>query len=144
MYSLVEFQARGERGDEIIRVTVNGGKVVLLQQGRLSKAWRAYKFRIFGSLRDVQIYLAKIDVTPPSSGVLYIRDGVVKFYRSTLFGRKVFAQDILNVRATYRALNGLSDPRASGRELFAEDSEQMATVRSGITGWLGYYELITE
>lgn len=133
LVSVVEFEAKGYFGDERIRVTRNWGSATLLADARTGTEWRTYSFEILGPLHDIRIhYLGRPHPSDPP-GMLYIHNGIVKLHRKNLLGHTVSRKDILNIESTYHGPKGGS--------WFKEDSAQMATVRGGITGWAGYYEL---
>jgi hypothetical protein len=97
------------------------------------KQWRKYNLEIIGPFSNIRIlYLNSPKPTDPAR-LFYIRNGIVKLYKKNLLGKVIVRKDILNIDSIYRGLDG--------EPLFKEDSLPMATVRGGITGWTGYWEL---
>lgn len=133
MESVIEFQARGETGKEILRVTKNWSMVTLLKDEPVGKKWRTYRLETSGPLVNVRIYFMNPAGASPLGKVLYIRNGLVKCHSQTLFGHQFAGRDILDIESTYHYANAWLPIR--------EDSAMMATVRSGVTGWAGFYEL---
>jgi len=128
----IEFDARGEFGDEEIRVTKNWNSITLLDEVRLGKEWKKYHLESFGYINDVRIYCLNLNSTDPARQIT-IRNGVVKLYVKNMMGSIVDRMDMLNIHSRYLGLD--QSP------LFKDDSMAMATVRGGITGWTGYYEM---
>lgn len=131
--SVIEFEARGHFGDETIRVYKNGRFTTLLDATQIGKAWKVFTLETIGPVSNIRIYYLNAPKPTDPPRLLYIHHGIVKFYKKNLLGNVISRQDILNIDSTY---NGMDD-----KPLFPVKSLPMATVRSGITGWTGYYEL---
>jgi len=131
--TIIEFEARGHFGDETIRLTANKDSLRLLDETRVGKEWKTYRVKTIWPVHDVRLYYLNRPkpIDPPR--LLYIYQGIVKLYRKDIFGNVLVRKDILNINSAYLGLDG--------KELFAEDSTPMGSVRGGITGWTGYYEL---
>jgi hypothetical protein len=133
LMSAFEFDARGERGDELIRVTVGDSQRVLVQDAAVGSIWRKYRFEQLGD--PVRIRICFLNPSKPNepARVLYIDSGIVRLHRMNVFGHVLARRDILNADSRYLGLDG--------QRLFETDSMPMGVVRGGITGWAGCYEL---
>lgn len=131
--SVIEFQARGEVGDEEIRVTAAQDENILLHDTIAGKEWRTYRFERFGLPDNIRIYFLNKPKLGDPNRLLYIRNGIVKLYKKNMFGHVLARKDLLNIDSIYRDFDGSS--------MFQAESMPMATVRGGITGWAGFYEL---
>lgn len=129
----IEFEGRGETGGEVIRVSADKGLVTLLPDSAVDRHWRRYRFERVWIPLDIRIYFMNQAKPDEPTRVFYIKEGIVKLYGFNIFGRRLFTKDILNIDSEYRGLEG--------KRLFPVESASMATIRGGITGWSGYYEL---
>lgn len=129
----IEFEARGESGDEVLRVTANKDTVTLLHDSVTGKQWRKYRFERFWMPENIRIYYLIQPAAGEPARVLYIDNAIVKLYRLNVFGDVLTRKDILNIDSRYLGLDG--------KPLFEEGSAPMATIRGGITGWAGFYDL---
>jgi len=133
LVSEIEFEAKGLHGDETIRITANDDATLLLTDTRMSREWEVYRAGIWGHVKNIRLhYLTRPKASDPPR-ILYIHNGIIKLYRRSLLGVLIERKDILNIDAKYLSQNG--------EPLFPIDSVPMGSVRGGITGWTGYYEL---
>ena len=130
--SILSFQARGEIGDELIRVTKDDDAVILLPDTIVGKKYMPYRLENIGNFKNIRIYfLNRSDPEIPRA--VYLRDGYIKLYKKNALNTILLRKDLLNITSTYH------DP--SGKQIFDKDSWPMAVNRSGIMGWQGYLEL---
>ncbi|MHB8981044.1 hypothetical protein [Thiobacillus sp.] len=134
--TVIEFEARGESGDEVIRVNANKDEGTLLHDSATGRQWKKYRFEQFWIPENIRIYFMNPPVPNGPARVLYIDNGIVKLYRLNVFGDVLSRKDILNIDSRYLGLDG--------KPLFEVDSAPMATIRGGITGWAGFYDLYPE
>lgn len=135
LFAVVEFEAKGHFGDEMIRVTGDSDGITFLLNISAGTVWKRYRIKTDGLLSNLRIWYLGRSERASAPGVFYIRDGVVKLYKINVLGHVVSRHDILNISSTYQGFNG--------KVLFEKESSNMGTVRGGITGWKGFYELYT-
>lgn len=129
----IEFEGRGETGSELIRVSAAKGFVTLLPDSPVDRGWKKYRFERVWMPLDIRIYFLNQSGPNEPTRVLYIKEGIVKLYGFNIFGQHLVTKDILDINSEYRG--------PEGKKLFPVESVPMATIRGGITGWSGYYEL---
>ena len=84
---------------------------------------------------NIQLFCLNLNSTSPPRQ-LSVYSGVVRVYRKNLLGNVIDKKDWLNVESQYYS--------PEGNLQFGADSATMATLRGGITGWTGYYQLVAD
>lgn len=129
----IEFSVRGYHGDERIAVTKNDGAKVLLTETAIGKGWKKIRLTSYFPVTNIQLLCLNLNsIDPPRQ--ISISSGVIRVYRVNLMGNVIEKRDWLNVDSQYFSPEG-------GLQ-FGSDSPTMATLRGGITGWTGYYQLV--
>lgn len=127
----ITFSASGLNGDEEIRLSKNWGTRTILPKTALSKDFREFSATTWLPIFNLRLYCSNLNSeTPPrQTNILF---GVIKVSRWNILGNLVDESDWLNIDSEYRSDEGVT---------YEANSATMATIRSGITGWTGYYVL---
>ncbi|CAK0768571.1 hypothetical protein CCP2SC5_440035 [Azospirillaceae bacterium] len=133
LFYIIEFSARGFHGDETILVKKNWGYSTIRSTTVLGKEWQSFRLTSWYPIFNLQLYCLNLSSESPPRQTTILA-GTVKVSRRNLLGYLVDKTDWLNIDAQYLSLEG--------QPFFDVSNPAMATARSGITGWTGYYHLI--
>ncbi|WP_377295834.1 hypothetical protein [Rhizobium sp. SGZ-381] len=127
----ITFSASGFNGDEEIRLSKNWGTQTVLPLTVLGKDFGEFSATTWFPVFNLHLYCSNLNSeSPPRQTTILF--GVIKVSQWNILGNLVDESDWLNIDSGYRSDQGRT---------FAADSPAMATIRSGITGWTGYYVL---
>lgn len=127
----ITFSASGLNGDEEIRVSKNWGTRTILPLTVLSKDFRELSATTWLPVFNLRLHCRNLNSeSPPRQTTILF--GVMKVSRWNILGNLVDESDWLNINSEYRSDEGV---------IYDPNGTTMATIRSGITGWTGYYVL---
>ncbi len=127
--NVIEFDIRGYTGEEEIRLTKNWGIQEILPNMKIGEDWKSIKIVSCGPVMNLQMYFPNLN-SPPR--MVTLQGGVVRVYRKNILGDVLDRCDWLNSHSRY--ITYQEGP-------LKETSAAMASVRSGYSGWSGYYHM---
>lgn len=128
---VIEFSILGYTGEEEFVVTKNWGLQTILPREKVGRNWKNFRLISFSPIRNLQIQYPNLN-TPPR--MMTIQSGVVRVHQENMIGKIFYRCDWLNIKSEYLDI--------TGARMFKDKDIAMANVRSGYSGWTGYYHMV--